>query len=327
MLGCALLPRVIPILHAVLKGGQVLTLCLVQPMTSKLQAPRSEGEPTRSTPSDLRFRHVQSSMLEETVRKDEPEAACPGLSLSTNQTHSQIARDVKNLEEGQLRRGEWKLEDIDENRQAASANTRCSPSLDIQQDWHSEHSLTMLAPSSNCKSTTATATSLDDESGVNKMTGSAMDGWLRTISLEQYAGAMKEYGYDSLEALDSASEADLEEMSKDPAVNMKKPHRRLLMDQWKIRTQTSLRGTGRLQSATGEWKVEDIEEVKNLPAADVVEPVDAPNKSEAQSRTSMGVDCMTDAFTATNTKDAGHCKPSGTSLTKGRRGKAFNQGS
>jgi len=78
-------------------------------------------------------------MLEETVRKDEPEAACPGLSLSTNQTHSQIARDVKNLEEGQLRRGEWKLEDIDENRDTERVAANAQAVL-AEMGWQTDNS-------------------------------------------------------------------------------------------------------------------------------------------------------------------------------------------
>ena len=66
--------------------------------------------------------------------------------------------------------------------------------------------------------------------------GSVIDGiedWLKSISLQQYAEAVGDYGYDSLLALDAASEEDLQEMME--AVDMKKPHRRLLMEQWKKR--------------------------------------------------------------------------------------------
>ena len=65
--------------------------------------------------------------------------------------------------------------------------------------------------------------------------GGTIEEWLRGISLQQYTGAIKEYGYDSLEALDAALEADLEEMAADPAVGIKKPHRRLLIVEWKKR--------------------------------------------------------------------------------------------
>ena len=47
-----------------------------------------------------------------------------------------------------------------------------------------------------------------------------MEEWLRAISLQQYTDALKEYGYDSLEALDAALEADLEEMAADPTVGI-----------------------------------------------------------------------------------------------------------
>ena len=64
---------------------------------------------------------------------------------------------------------------------------------------------------------------------------STVKDWLRSISLQQYSEAIKEYGYDSLKALDAALQADLEEMTNDPAVAMKKPHRRLLIEQWQQR--------------------------------------------------------------------------------------------
>ena len=147
-------------------------------MTSKVQAPRSEDEVTPSNPS---------------------EAACLEPSLSTSQINSQVALDAKNLGVMQptSETAEWKLEDIDGNCQTANANTEpvlsvfpgqvCSPSLDTDQGLHSEHSLTMSVPSSNCKPTAATAPSLEDESGVNKTTASRsqdiseMDDCLRNI--------------------------------------------------------------------------------------------------------------------------------------------------
>ena len=63
-----------------------------------------------------------------------------------------------------------------------------------------------------------------------------IEDWLSRISLAHYTDAIKEYGYDSLEALDAALEADLEEMAADPDVGMKKPHRRLLIAEWKKRS-------------------------------------------------------------------------------------------
>ena len=43
---------------------------------------------------------------------------------------------------------------------------------------------------------------------------------------------IKDYGYDSLTALDTVLEEHIEEMINDPAVDMKKPHRHLFMDRW-----------------------------------------------------------------------------------------------
>jgi hypothetical protein len=74
--------------------------------------------------------------------------------------------------------------------------------------------------------------------------GGRIEEWLRAISLQQYTAAMKEYGYDSLEALDAALEADLEEMAADPTVGMKKPHRCLLITEWKKRSQKVVLAAG-----------------------------------------------------------------------------------
>ena len=68
------------------------------------------------------------------------------------------------------------------------------------------------------------------------LSATGIEDWLSRISLAQYTDAIKEYGYDSLEALDAALEADLEEMAADPDVGMKKPHRRLLIAEWKKRS-------------------------------------------------------------------------------------------
>ena len=56
---------------------------------------------------------------------------------------------------------------------------------------------------------------------------------LRATATPQGRARVGDYGYDSLLALDAASEEDLQEMME--AVDMKKPHRRLLMEQWKKR--------------------------------------------------------------------------------------------
>jgi hypothetical protein len=47
---------------------------------------------------------------------------------------------------------------------------------------------------------------------------------------------MIEYDYDSLIALDAASEQQKKDMSEDEAVAMKKPHRALFMREWKNRS-------------------------------------------------------------------------------------------
>ena len=60
-----------------------------------------------------------------------------------------------------------------------------------------------------------------------------MDGWLASIKLAQYAAPLTSYGYDSLEVLLDATEADIVEMTEDPDVGMKKPHRRTMLTQWR----------------------------------------------------------------------------------------------
>ena len=65
----------------------------------------------------------------------------------------------------------------------------------------------------------------------------AIDDWLRSIALQDYAAAIKEYGYDSFQALDAASEEQITEMTQNPDVGMKKPHRHLFLLEWKKRLQ------------------------------------------------------------------------------------------
>jgi hypothetical protein len=55
----------------------------------------------------------------------------------------------------------------------------------------------------------------------------AIDDWLRSIALQDYAAAIKEYGDDSFQALDAGSEEQITEMSQDPEVDMKETHRHL----------------------------------------------------------------------------------------------------
>jgi len=63
----------------------------------------------------------------------------------------------------------------------------------------------------------------------------SIDDWLQQISLQAYVPTIKEYGYDSMYALDVASEENIKEMMEDPAVAMKKPHRVLIIKAWNIR--------------------------------------------------------------------------------------------
>ncbi len=60
--------------------------------------------------------------------------------------------------------------------------------------------------------------------------------WLVSISLRGYTDAMIEYGYDSLIALDAASEQDIKDMTEDETVAMKKPHRAVFMREWRNRS-------------------------------------------------------------------------------------------
>eukprot|EP01047_Picozoa_sp_COSAG01_P077970 COSAG01_NODE_14235_length_1479_cov_2.284783_2_plen_258_part_00 len=61
----------------------------------------------------------------------------------------------------------------------------------------------------------------------------AVDAWLATIGLPQYAPQIKEYGYDRITVLYDATEADIVEMTEDANVKMKKPHRRTFVARWK----------------------------------------------------------------------------------------------
>ncbi len=59
-----------------------------------------------------------------------------------------------------------------------------------------------------------------------------VDSWLIAAKLEKYCVAIKEYGYDSFEALREATEDEIKEMAADPDVNMKKPHQKLMLKAW-----------------------------------------------------------------------------------------------
>lgn len=64
---------------------------------------------------------------------------------------------------------------------------------------------------------------------------SSIDDWLKSISFQAYAPKIKEYGCDSLQALDAASEQEMKEMTEDAAVGMKKFHHNVIMKAWKDR--------------------------------------------------------------------------------------------
>eukprot|EP01043_Picozoa_sp_COSAG02_P067473 COSAG02_NODE_10856_length_1845_cov_2.040092_1_plen_496_part_01 len=73
-----------------------------------------------------------------------------------------------------------------------------------------------------------------------------LDAWLAQADLAQYAVQVKKYGYHTLKVLQAATEADVVEMTEDPQVGMKKPHRRLFLETWKglLATGTSSTGPG-----------------------------------------------------------------------------------
>ena len=60
---------------------------------------------------------------------------------------------------------------------------------------------------------------------------SELDGWLAQVGLARYAPQLKEYGYETMEALLMAEEKDIVEMSED--AGMETPHTRLLVAEWK----------------------------------------------------------------------------------------------
>ena len=64
---------------------------------------------------------------------------------------------------------------------------------------------------------------------------SSIDEWLQSIGLQVYASKIKDYGCDSLRALDDASEQDMKDMTQDPEIGMKKLHRIFFMKAWNQR--------------------------------------------------------------------------------------------
>jgi hypothetical protein len=67
---------------------------------------------------------------------------------------------------------------------------------------------------------------------------SSIDEWLQTISLHAYTPQIMNYGCDSLQFLDDASEQDMREMIEDADVGMKKLHRSMFMKAWSRRAAT-----------------------------------------------------------------------------------------
>lgn len=71
------------------------------------------------------------------------------------------------------------------------------------------------------------------EEAISTVEGHGVDQWLGSIALATYATAVIEYGYDSMKALHAASEEEITEMTQDVDIGMKKPHRALLVKEWK----------------------------------------------------------------------------------------------
>jgi hypothetical protein len=68
-----------------------------------------------------------------------------------------------------------------------------------------------------------------DEVGVTPID---LDSWLGAIGLSKHAAEIKEYGYEQLSMLLDASKEDIEEMTTDDTIGMKKPARRTMLVQW-----------------------------------------------------------------------------------------------
>ena len=64
---------------------------------------------------------------------------------------------------------------------------------------------------------------------------SSIDEWLQSIGLQVYASKIKDYGCDSLRALDVTSEQDMKDMTQDLEIGMKKLHRINFMKAWNQR--------------------------------------------------------------------------------------------
>jgi hypothetical protein len=101
-----------------------------------------------------------------------------------------------------------------------------SPALTEEED----PSLTSVGSASSSSSSTSAEVDGPTNSTAPS-TGAAVEAWLKSICLQNYTAVIVEYGYDSLKALDSASEDEVKEMTK--AIAMKKPHQSLLINEWK----------------------------------------------------------------------------------------------
>ena len=66
-----------------------------------------------------------------------------------------------------------------------------------------------------------------------------IDNWIAAAKLQKYCKAIKEYGYDSFEALCEATEDEIKDMMADPDINMKKPHQKLMLKAWQELTRGS----------------------------------------------------------------------------------------
>jgi hypothetical protein len=77
------------------------------------------------------------------------------------------------------------------------------------------------------------------EEGVPPDIARDVDSWLAAAKLDKYCASIKEYGYDSFEALCAATEDEIKEMMIDPDVNMRKPHQKLMLIAWQGLTRGS----------------------------------------------------------------------------------------
>ena len=60
-----------------------------------------------------------------------------------------------------------------------------------------------------------------------------LDAWLAKAGASNYRAQIKEYGFDSMQVLLAATTEQIIEMTEDPDVSMKKPHRHFFVCKWK----------------------------------------------------------------------------------------------